>query len=460
MTLMRVATPSLLLATSLACPPGETQADTALSLFSSATGTVPLCEQGDRTTIVLSRASLIDNFEVSEDPRDPQYLLVATNDGPEILEGWPPLYIPRETPTGEPVYSNVLVGRFNAVDGSFADGPVTVASNYQGAGFVNGPEFTQSDGRFGLLFAGPDGVHSVWRELEGAWHAFSENEDGSLVVTDQEGRLMAAPITVTAPGRFPAGGTAFEHRGHVEFFGLTLEDGCQEKCYGLLEATSGTTTDVFRRAVTQGFDRYFYSTPLPHDPVGVVFSGCLTADDASCGLFRAQIDGFGGLSPAQQIAQGGPYYLQETVIADALPTAGGGQRLVILAAAPPRPPDMIPVIDVWTCDDHDPFDCQAMTLQARVETSRGMNHFRTVTSSNAVYLHYLIREDWPEAAKGSYLLEVRDGGDGTVSVAGPVHALSKAGGVEVVWASFDASLRLFFLTPDGQFAMCRLVPGG
>ena len=456
MMFLRFAVLSLLLATSLVSASGDVRGDSAIG---GATGGLPLCEKGNRTTIVVSRPIFLYNFELLEEPNDPRYLLFTIHNGPDIPDGVPPLYVPRETSDGKPIYNDILVARFNAVDGSLADGPVKVASNYQGVGFVNGPEFTQSDGRLGVLFAGPDGVHSVWREVGGAWNAFTENEDGSPVEPDNIGRLMAAPLAVTGPGRFPAGGDGFDHRGDVEFFGLTLKDACWEKCYGLLEATSGTTTDVYQQAIAQGFKQYFYSTPVPDDPQGVIFAACRTMDDASCGLFRAEIDGFGGLSPARQIAQGGPYDIhQEIVIADVLPLAGGGQRLVVLAAGRVGQASESPIIDVWTCDDSNPFDCQTMTLQARVPTSLGLNHFRTVASRNALYLHYLIREDLPDAAKGGYLVEIRDNGDGTARVIGPARVISKAGGVELVWASIDNSLRLFFATPTGEFAMCRLDP--
>jgi hypothetical protein len=213
------------------------------------------------------------DFEIAIDPQDPDHNLIYTSN------------VEPGTPEGTDIYVMRLDGRTGMVSGA----PRIIANNYTGRVRVNGPEFTfHPDSGFGVMLAGPSGVHAAWRNSPAVWDAFDFDLYGSPFPAQNPSALPP-----TFPGRHPNASHHFGLRTYSEIDFHT--DTCAEVCYASLN--DGTTTDLKLSLEATSQFQLYRSSLHPTADGYVVFTGCLIplTKPSDCGIFEVQIDGSGGV---------------------------------------------------------------------------------------------------------------------------------------------------------------------
>ncbi len=152
----------------------------ALSSVAFSGNALAQCESADPTGVL---ASLGGDFELVVDPQDAEANLIIVGN----------------RATGA---SQIAAARVNGVTGQVAPQTLTIiAENFLGAGRVNGPEFLQKpSGELGVLFAGPGGVHAVFRNMiPNSWNELIYDVYGALSTSSPP------PLSsTTGPGAYPS----------------------------------------------------------------------------------------------------------------------------------------------------------------------------------------------------------------------------------------------------------------
>ncbi len=150
------------------------------------------CSNSDPSGVV---SSIKGDFELAGDPQDASGSILFTSNN---VNG----------------AGSVVVARIDGTSGNLIAGSLTtVATNWLGQSVINGPEFVQKpDGRLGILFAGPEGVHGVFRSNPPlAWNDFAFSNSGFPVGTS------APALGPTIGGNYAGAGMIFKQYAYYEY---------------------------------------------------------------------------------------------------------------------------------------------------------------------------------------------------------------------------------------------------
>lgn len=352
-------------------------------------------------------ASVGGDFEIAVDPQDPagNAIFVAN-----LASG----------------ASSVVAARINGVSGQVVNQTLTpIANNFLGQTKIQGPEFVQRPtGELGVLYAGPGGVHAVFRSrIPAAWN------DLVYDVTGAPTGGSPPVLPASSDGAYPKGPLPLGQNTYGQWRGT-----CQGICYGSFG--SNVTTDVVAVLTPQGFTAAS-GAQSPRD--GYVFLGLCDANDA-CGIYEAQIDNAGGFTegsfqllaevndaPAQLAAARHPVTGATVLFSD------GGSR----------------TIDVW----QQPAGGGPLSLVAHVSANKH-EHFRAETSATQVVLHYLSAA---LLADGSFTIPVS--ANGTSLVAGASKKISSYGhGAEFLWLPAANKWALLYRGSGNVPTRCWVTP--
>lgn len=254
----------------------------------------------------------LGDFEIAPDPEFAPNLLLVTN-----------------VDQGASNYP-VTISQLSGVDGSVIAGPVRVAENYTGLSKINGPELSRlppgGPVRMGVLYHSPRGVSAAWRVSNPAsWDAFVSKLDGQPMLLPHVG----PPLLDASPAdAYPGGGAPDDLSGFSAFGGA-----CHGLCYGRVAGAAGSMTAVHDRVYADDglvgmastadasvedevlvsacrYDAACAQASCPGQLACVIgcggdvacLKGCDTAclatcANSECGVYRATIDGAGGLRP-------------------------------------------------------------------------------------------------------------------------------------------------------------------
>ncbi len=370
------------------------------------------CNNADPNRVV---SNINGDFEVSRDPQDPSGNLIYTANS---VNG----------------AGRVVVARIDGTSGNVIAGSLTtVATNWLGQSVVNGPEVVQKpDGRVGILYAGPGGVHGVFRSNPPlAWNDFAFSNSGSEVGTN------APALGPTIDGHYPGAGMIFKQYTYVEF----PEN--FDKFIGSL--TGGSLTNLKSTMTSAGLT--FTSFGLsPRD--GYVF---MTANSPTLGpgIYEAAIDGNGGFTPGSLIR------LANTA-------APGNSREVLSAILHPVTNEIVLYVGTGVAGS------QNGTISVFSQSPSGgplrllknvsgqlTSHYRTEADSRKTVLHYYMNER-SLRRQASYTLSVTASG-GQLVVGSPKRISSRTRGAELVWFSATNQFALFYRS-NNTFTRCLVTP--
>ncbi len=248
----------------------------------------PGCVNADPTRLL---ANVNGDFEISNDPQDPQQNLIYASN----------------TATGS---SKIVVARIDRSTGILVGGSLTtIATNYIGDSYINGPEFLEKpDGKLGLLYRGPQGVHAAFRANPPSnWNAFSFNLNGTAVSGSSP-----LPLPLTIKGNYPATGMPFQLSTYGE--GVSPKKGN----YGPL--SDGKLTDIVAALKAQGLT-FSSAAQSPRDDGWIFISA--SGSSSGSGIYEAQINSAGGFTPGSLVKIAtAPVAPQETVRAIRHPATG------------------------------------------------------------------------------------------------------------------------------------------
>jgi hypothetical protein len=374
------------------------------------------CENADPSG---QMANVGGDYEIVADPQDPNGSLILASNRAEGRSGVVVVQIEGQ---GGKVVPNSLT---------------TVADNYNGTNFYNGPEFVrQPSGALGLLFAGGgvipattqnpltgNGVYGVFRSANrGRWNDFGFAVGGARLPSSSGLRL-----TSSLESGYPGGSPILGQRSYPMF-----GRGCSGICYAAMD--SGTFTDVYAGLATKGLT-VSAATQSPDD--GTVFMiACKTSAPKDCGIYSATIDGRGGLvgSTAIKVATAPAPEVMETMRAIRHPATGS---IVLFAGA-----------GVW----EQRAKGAQLTSIGKVNGPAG-GHYRSEADATSVVLHYLVRSG---ASAGSYTVRVAEGGEGLAAESTKKIGTATAG-AELIWLP-NANRWALFSRSAGTFSRCWVAP--
>jgi hypothetical protein len=322
--------------------------------------------------------------------------------------------------------SSVVAARLSATTGQATAGTLTtVANNFSGDSSINGPEFVQKpSGALGVMYAGPGGVHAVFRgDIPASWNNLAYNADGSPT----GGSPVA--LAATSEGAYPA----YQVPGQYTY--SFFHGACTSHCAA--DVRQGTYTDAELALNSMGLSGAGASLS-PRD--GYAVFGACTGDN-QCGIYEGEIDGAGGFVPGtfQRIAttEEGP----ADVTAARHPVTG---TTVIFTSN-----DGQKTVDVW----EQPAAGGQLTLLAQVPSVRG-KHFRAYPDDpSKVVLHYY---GGSVLKRASYTIAVK--AQGTTLVAGPANNISpQDAGSELAYLPAANKWALYYRA-SGQLQRCWVTP--
>jgi hypothetical protein len=363
------------------------------------------CTNGDPSAVL---AGIDGDFELAVDPQDPaQNVIYISN----VVSG----------------ASSVVVARIDAQSGEVVSGSLhTIANNFNGNSIINGPEFVmQPGGQLGVIYAGPQGVHGVFRPAHPkAWYQFAFDVDG--VPTNG-----APPALPTSIGAYPMSSNPLGHNTYGQGLGSCSAAGevSTDSCYAALAFGSATNVDAVMAA--QGFTVQD-TVQSPRD--GHLFISACGA--SSCGLYEAVIDNAGGFaSGVSQLAQ--TSQAPANIAAGRHPVTG---TIVVFSQHGTT------AIDVW----EQSATGGPLTLIGTVPTSTDSHHYTTGSDASQLVLHYY----GPQRGKGgSFTIAVT--ASGKTLVAGSSKLISPYNnGSELLWlpaadqwAFYDHGMNRCWVTP-------------
>ena len=365
---------------------------------------------------VVPAIHLEGDFEIIVDPDDPaQNLLLVAN---------------TPSATGQ----DVVIARLDGATGALLpDGLETIATNFEGSGAINGPEFamqpSSSPSSLGVLFAGNGGVRAAWRSPgavdEARWRDFTVDVFGNSFSADQPPLLPS-----TEPNTYPAGSPPFHVSSYPSFNGA-----CTEGC--LAYFGYGSATNISQLAQSLQVE-VFGAAPHPVQSGGF-FLSARNKGSSKCGLYSGQIDGSGGLVAGSflKLASISSSRGNENLIAQVHPATG---TILLFRSNGAK-------IELW----HQSSPGAPLTFLSSVShRSSKFGHFRADASTDQLVLNYTQASG---AAKGTYTLVV----NANLSPSRVKRLTTQSHGVELLylpragqWATFTRS--------GSNFRRCWVVP--
>lgn len=381
----------------------------------------------------------LGDFEIAPDPEFAPSLLLVTNVG-----------------NGASNYP-VTVSQLSGADGSVVAGPVTVAENYTGLSIVNGPELSRLPAggpvRMGVLYHSPRGVSGAWRVSNPpSWDAFVSKLDGQPMLLPRVG----PPLLDATPGdAYPGGGAPDDLSGYSAFGGT-----CAGLCYGRVAGAAGTMTAVHDLAYRDDgllgmastadagredevllsachYDTTCAQSTCPGQIACVAacagnpscLQGCDTAclatcANSECGVYRATVDGAGGLRPLAAPAAACGTNRALGYFAPVECTTYGAPRETLRAGKPTGSNNVYTFVK----DGADIVVMRSGVPSVRVASYANAEHFRTVGGPNGqLVMYYQVRDG---ANRGGYEITIDEN-----AVPHVTHArfTDKTYGVELVY---------------------------
>ena len=385
----------------------------AISLTIASPATAADCANADP---FLEFAGVGGDFELTADPQDTAGNLILISN---VADG----------------ASRIVAARVDGQTGEVLRGSLTtIADNFNGLKKINGPEFVQTPtGELGVVYAGPGGVHAVFRSATPArWNAFDHDAVGNV--------LSGSPplMPSTSQGAYPAASMPFGQLTYGQYLG-----DCPRVCYGLLD--QGVITDVVAVMAKQKYT-VMGSAQNPTDGY-IVISAC--DPFGSCGIYEAAIDGAGGFIPASlRKLIGTGRTAPERLIAERHPVTGS---TIVFSNHGAN------AIDVW----EQAADGGPLRLIRRVDAPQN-EHFRVATDEQDVVLNYLIKSG---TSAGSYTVRVpaplmmSSLGQSAVLTVEPSTKISDHGaGAEFVWLPVPGKWAVFYRNSQNILNRCWVTP--
>ncbi len=363
------------------------------------------CVNADPSSVLVG---VQGDFEIRVDPQDPEENLIFISN---VKDG----------------ASQVVAARVDGITGQVMPGSLaTVANDFYGQKIINGPEFVQKpSGELGIVYAGPGGVHAVFRSATPkGWNAFNLDVHGD-VITNTPPRLPA-----TSEGAYPAPPIPLGQHTHGQ-----LRGDCASICYGSL--SEGVTTDVTAVLAPKGLT-VSAATQSPTDGY-IYISACKGL--YSCNLYEAQIDGAGGFVPNSFQVLAGVGRVSPVSMAAARHPLTGATILFSNRGAN--------AVDVW----EQPGGGGGLRLIRRVSVP-GNTHYRVETDRNSVVLHYLVRSG---TSAGSYTIPVAAPGS-VLNVGTSKKVTDQSSGAEVFWSPAANKWAVLYRSSEGALRRCWFTP--
>ncbi len=382
---------------------------TGVALHAPAALAIPSgCSNSDPNGVV---TSIKGDFEIAADPQDASGSMIYTTNS---VNG----------------AGSVVVARIDGTSGNVIAGSLTtVATNWLGQSVVNGPEVVQKpDGRVGILYAGPGGVHGIFRSNPPlAWNDFAFSNSGSPVGTN------APALGPTIDGHYPGAGMIFKQNAYWEY-----PTSANNAFFGSL--TGGSLTNLAATMTSAGL-KIATAAQSPRDHH--VFMEA-TSPTLGQGIYEAEIDGNGGFTPGSLIR-----------LTSARATNLG--REDISAIRHPVTNDTVLFADNGTAGisvySQAPSGGPLTLLKTVNNTSAA--HYRTSEDQGKVVLHYYIQSGLTRR-QGSYTLPVTASG-GQLIVGSPKRISPKSFGTELVWFSTTNQWALFYRN-NNVLTRCLVTP--
>ncbi len=354
-------------------------------------------------------ANVNGDFELQADPQDPAGNVIFISN---LASG----------------ASSVVVAQVDGLTGAVISGSLTtVADNYNGQTIINGPEFVQkSTGELGMIYAGGDGVHGVFRSNPPTtWNAFNFD------VTGAPTNGSPPPLPATIDGAYPIGKNILG----INTYGQALGGCAGSACFSALG--SGTYTDVGATMTAAGLTASGVALS-PRD--GYLFMSACDANNV-CGLYEAKIDGAGGFvaGSLQQVAATADAPVNMAAVT--APTSGATVLFT---------DDGARAVDIW----RQPATGGALTLISTIPVYSSA-HYRVAANSNEVVLNYLIRSG---LHKGSYTIAVPTVGGSLTPPSTSTKISTVYAGTEFDWLPAAGQWALFFRPSQGQLTRCWVNP--
>ncbi len=380
-----------------------------VALHSPAALAIPSgCSNSDPSGVV---TSIKGDFELVGDPQDASSSIIYTANS---VNG----------------AGSVVVARIDGSSGNLIAGSLTtVATNWLGESVINGPEFVQKpDGRVGILYAGPGGVHGVFRSNPPlAWNDFAFSNSGSPVGTS------APTLGPTIDGNYAGAGMIFKQNAYFEY-----PASADNAFFGSL--TGGSLTNISATMTSAGLT----ASTVAHSPRDRYVFMDATSSTLGPGIYEAEIDGSGGFTPsslirltstrATHLGRDDIRAIRHPVTNDTILFADAGVGgISVYSQAPSGGP---------------------LTLLKTVNSATS-THYRTEADMGKVVLHYYIKTGLT-SKQGSYTLPVTASG-GQLNVGSPKRISPKSNGAELVWFSSTNQWALFYRSTN-EFTRCLVTP--
>lgn len=362
-------------------------------------------------------AKVAGDFELTTDPNDPAQHLIYLN---HVANG----------------PSDIVVAQVDGVTAQTVPNTLTtIADNFYGLKHINGPEFVMPPGLgLGVLYRDLSGVHGVFRPATPkAWNDFSLTVDGQPAGKNPP-RLSSSYRYSYETGNLP-----FAQNTYTLFKGP-----CELRCYA--SVLGGSPTDAakaFKKEANLTIPTIESVVQSERDYV--IYADACTNDGRAngvCSLYEATIDLKGGFQPnsIKQLIQ--------------LPTPASARqgRVPLDVAVHPATQSTVFAIEgqheVGTTIDF--YERKTLGAPLNLIASVPANyadHYRLVTSTNGMILHYLVRPIGSDrnGTVGSYVITVNAVGQ-TLQVGTPEKIADVAGGAEVEYVPAAKNYAVWFQT--------------